>query len=221
MPIKTIHRGVKGGMVPEIIPSTNSNSNFNFNFDSISYNTYAVILILFIIGFIASFNLNIPLIGLLILYFVNIVYTLTLSKDVLNSPKADFSSTVSFLVIAVLVLNIVSSTMMINTLRKLHAIFLKKKDTVKLSDKNRKKLSLYVALWIVSLVSLTFIMAFYFIEPVSEPFFNYMFVDKELSPVVVLAGFVFKIVCIVASLTCASYMMYIADKFYSADRKTL
>jgi hypothetical protein len=215
MPIKSLKRALKGGIGAEIMTTTNT------NFDSITYTTYVVILILFIVAFISSFNLNISLLGVLLLYFVNIVYTLTLSKDVLNSPKSDLSSTVSFLVISVLVLNVVSSTMMINTLRKLHAIFLKKKDTVKLSDKNRKKLSLFVALWIVSLVTLTIVTAFYFIEPISEPFFNYMFTDKELSPTVVLTGFVIKIVCIIMSLVTASYMMYIADKFYSADRKTL
>ena len=215
MPVKSIHRALKGGIGPEIM------TNPNPNFDSITYSTYVVILVLFIIAFISSFNSNISLLGVILLYFVNLIYTLTLSKDVLNSPKADFSSTVSFLVISVLVLNVVSSTMMINTLRKLHAIFLKKKDTVKLSDKNRKKLSLFVALWTISLVTLTIITAFYFIEPVGEPFFNYMFSDKELSPAVVLAGFVVKIACIIISLSSASYMMFIADKFYSADRKTL
>jgi hypothetical protein len=167
MPIKTNYRAAKGGIGPEIISST--------NFDSISYTTYQVILVLFVIAFITSFNLNISLLGVLLLYIVNLIYTLTLSKDVLNSPKSDLSSTVSFLVIAILVLNVVSSTMMINTLRKLHAIFLKKKDTVKLSDKNRKKLSLFVALWIMSLVTLAIITAFYFIEPVGEPFFNYIY----------------------------------------------
>jgi len=215
MPIKPMKHALKGGIGAEIMTSTNT------NFDSITYSTYVVILILFIVAFIASFNLNISLIGLLLLYFVNLIYTLTLSKDVLNSPKSEFSSTISFLVISVLALNVVSSTMMINTLRKLHAIFLKKKDTVKLSDKNRKKLSLFVALWIVSLATLTIIMAFYFIEPVAEPFFNYMFVDKELSPGAVLTGLVVKVLCIIISLVSASYMMFIADKFYSAARKTL
>lgn len=217
MPSKSIHRALKGGIGPGII----TNHNPNPNFDSITYSTYVVILVLFIIAFISSFNSNISLLGVVLLYFVNLIYTLTLSKDVLNSPKADFSLIVLFLVISVLGLNVVSSTMIINTLRKLHAIFLKKKDTVKLSDKNRKKLSLFVALWIISLVSLTIIMAFYFIEPVSEPFFNYMFADKELSPIVVLAGFVVKIACIILSFVSASYMMIIAYNFYSADRKTL
>lgn len=219
MPVKSIHRALKGGIGPEIM--TNINSNSNSNFDSITYSTYVVILVLFIIAFISSFNSNISLLGVILLYFVNLIYTLTLSKDVLNSPKYDLSSMVSFLVISVLVLNVVSSTMMINTLRKLHAIFLKKKDTVKLSDKNRKKLSLFVSLWIISLVSLTIITAFYFIEPVGEPFFNYMFVDKELSPSVILAGIVLKIACIIISFVSASYMMIIAYKFYSADRKTM
>jgi NADH:ubiquinone oxidoreductase subunit 5 (subunit L)/multisubunit Na+/H+ antiporter MnhA subunit len=213
MPIKTNYRAVKGGIGHEIISST--------NFDSISYNTYLVIFVLFIIAFITSFNLNISLLGVLLLYLVNLIYTLTLSKDVLNSPKYDLSSTLSVLIITVLVLNVVSSTIIINTLRKLHAIFLKKKDNVKLSDKNQKKLSLFVALWIMSLVTLTIITAFYFIEPVGEPFFNYMFVDKELSPTVVFTGFIIKIICIIISLSSAIYMMFIANKFYSADRKTM
>jgi hypothetical protein len=214
MPLKSIHRALKvGGIGTGIIPGS--------NFDSINYISYIVIFILFILSIVSIYNTKVSLLGILLLYLVNIVYSIILSKDVLASPKSNHSSIISFIIIAILVLNIVSSTMIIDTLRKLHTTYLKNKETLKLSDKNRNKLSLYIALWILSLITIIIITAFFFIEPIGELFFNYMFIDKELSPTMIFAGFIIKIICIVISLSSASYMMYIADKFYTADKKTL
>ena len=211
MPSKSIHW--VGGIGPAIIPET--------NFNSINYISYLVIFILFILSIVSAYNVKVSLLGILLLYLVNIVYSIVLSKDVINSPKSNHSSIISFIIISILVLNVISSTMIIDTLRKLHATYLKNKETLKLSDKNRNKLSLYVALWIISLIAITIIAAFYFIEPINEVFFNYMFINKELSPIMIFTGFLIKMTCIILSLSSAGYMMYIADKFYSADKKTL
>ena len=62
---------------------------------------------------------------------------------------------------------------------------------------------------------------FYFIEPVSRPFYDYKFIGQELSPIFMFLGFAIKIVFSLASLGISGYMVYLAKTFADIKSKTL
>ena len=111
--------------------------------------------------------------------------------------------------------------MIMLTLRKLHSTYLNNNETVELSDKSRNLISLYLTLWLGTIVMVWVLFAFYFIEPLSEPFFDYQFVGKPLSPLFMFLGFIIKVVFSTASLGISGYMVYLAKMFSDVKLKTL
>jgi len=107
------------------------------------------------------------------------------------------------------------------TFRKLHATYLVNNEKIELSDKSRNLISLYLTLWIMTIIMIWILFAFYFIEPLSEPFFNYQFIGQELSPLFMLLGFIIKIAFSLSSLGISGYMVYLAKMFSDVKLKTL
>jgi hypothetical protein len=204
--LKHIAQKMTGGALPE---------------DCLSYLSYLAIFVVFMMAGATIYNNSTSLLGVLLLYLSNVVYSILFAKDVMSSEKANVSGLIAFVFIATLLLNLVSSTMIILTFRKLHATYLKNNETIDLSDKSRNLISLYLTLWIATIIMLWVLFAFYFIEPLTEPFFNYKFIGQELSPTFLFIGFIIKTVFSTASLGISGYMVYLAKMFSDVKLKTL
>jgi hypothetical protein len=68
-------------------------------------------------------------------------------------------------------------------------------------------------LWVLS--------AFYFIEPVTRPFFDYNFIGQEINSLFMFVGFFIKVVLSLASLGMSGYMVYLAKLFSDVKSRTL
>ena len=189
--------------------------------DCMSYVSYLATFAVFILAGITVYNKSISLLGVLLLYLVNVVYSILFAKDIFSSEKSNTNGIISIMIIAVLGLNIASSTMIIMTFRKLQVTYLKNNETIQMSDKSRNLISLYLTLWIATIIMVWVLFAFYFIEPITEPFFNYQFIGQELSPVFMFMGFVIKSVFSFGSLGISGYMVYLAKMFSDVKLKTL
>ena len=204
--LKQLAQKMTGGALPE---------------DCLSYLSYFAVFVVFMMAGASIYNNSTSLLGVLLLYLSNVVYSILFAKDILSSEKANVSGVIAFVLMATIILNLVSSTMIILTFRKLHANYLKNNETIELSDKSRNLISLYLTLWIVTIIMLWVLFAFYFIEPLSEPFFNYQFIGQELSPTFMFMGFIIKVGFSTLSLGLSGYMVYLAKMFSDIKTKTL
>jgi len=187
----------------------------------LSYLSYLAIFVVFVMSSVTIYNNSTSLLGVLLLYLTNVIYSILFAKDIVSSEKLNISGPIAFVFIATLILNLVSSTMIILTFRKLHATYLKNNETIDLSDKSRNLISLYLTLWIATIIMLWVLFAFYFIEPLSEPFFNYQFIGQDLSPTFMFMGFIIKAIFSISSLGISGYMVYLAKMFSDVKIKTL
>jgi len=189
--------------------------------DCMSFLTYLSSFAIFILAIISMYHKSTSLLGVLLLYLVNFIYSILFAKDIFSSEKSNTNTVISFMLIAILFLNITSSTIIVMTLRNLHVNYMKNNETIQLSDKSRNLISLYLTLWVSTIVMLWVLFAFYFIEPISEPFFNYMFIGQEFSPLFVFFGLLLKFAFSFLSLGISGYMVYLAKMFSDIKSKGL
>lgn len=189
--------------------------------DCLTFISYVSIFSMFLLSFYYVYHKSAWLLGILLLYLVNIVWSVLFAKDIFASEKANIAPLISLILIAILSMNIVSSTMVMMTLRNLHASFLKKESSIELADKSQKMLKDYLKLWIATIVMTWVLFAFYFIEPASEPFLNYIFVGQTLSPFFMFTGFLIKIVFAVVSVSFSAYMVFLGKTFSDIKTKQL
>jgi hypothetical protein len=183
--------------------------------------SYMATFTIFIISGFAIYTQSTSLLGILLLYLTNAIYSILFLKDLITSEKMNTSDIIAFVFIATISLNIVSPTMVIMTFRKLHANYLKDDSEIKLSDKTRNIISLYLTLWIATIIMLWVLSAFYFIEPVTRPFFDYNFIGQEINSLFMFVGFFIKVVLSLASLGMSGYMVYLAKLFSDVKSRTL
>lgn len=173
--------------------------------------TYFIFFILFVMAFIAIYIRNSALVGITLLYVVNIVYSMILIKDMFLSKKSE--QIITFIISAILVLNAISSTLVVFTFKGLHAKFNQKKETLKLSDKSKKQMSVYFTMFITTIAFIWFLVMFYFGEGGAVNFFNYMFVGKSIPPKLLVLIFILKISICIAGLGLSAYMVFLSDQF--------
>lgn len=172
---------------------------------------YFFLFIVFIIAFIALYIKNSVLIGISLLYIINAIYSIFLIKDVFSSKKAD--QIISFILTAIIIMNAMSSSFIMITLKSLHTKYNKKNETIKLSKNYRKKLSDYFTMFITTIAFTWFLALFYFGEDENENFFNYIFIGKTYSPTFLAMIFIFKICTSLAGLALSAYMIFLAERF--------
>jgi hypothetical protein len=204
--LKLGEKNWKGGELPE---------------DCLSIISYIASFSVFILASVFIYYKATSLLGVLLLYLVNFIYSILVLKDIFTSAKSSTNSLISFVIIATLVLNVTSSTMIIMTFRKLRVTYLKNDESIQLSDKSRNLISVYLTMWIVTTAMIWVLFAFYFIEPIEKPFFNYMFIGQELSPLFMFLGFMIKTVFSLSSLGMSGYMVYLAKTFSDIKSKTI
>jgi len=189
--------------------------------DCLTFVSYISIFSMFLLSFYYVYHKSAWLLGILLLYLVNIVWSVFFAKDIFASEKANIAPLISFALIAILAMNVVSSTMVMMTLRNLHASFLKKESSIELSDKSQKMLKEYLKLWIATIIMTWVLFAFYFVEPASQPFLNYMFIGQTLSPLFMFGGFLIKIVFALTSVGFSAYMVFVGKTFSDIKTKQL
>jgi hypothetical protein len=204
--LKLREKNWKGGELPD---------------DCLSIISYAASFAVFILAMVFIYYKSTSLLGVLLLYLVNFIFSILVLKDLFSSQKSNTNSLISFIIIATVVLNVTSSTIIIITFRKLRVTYLKNDESIKLSDKSRNLISLYLTMWISTIVMLWVLFAFYFIEPITEPFFNYMFIGQEVSPLFMFFGFIIKTSFSLLSLAMSGYMVYLAKTFSDIKSKTI
>jgi hypothetical protein len=177
---------------------------------------YIIFFIVFLMAFIAIYVKNAALIGVLLLYVINIVYSLVLIKDMFTSKKSE--QIITFIITAILVLNAVSSTMVIFTFKSLHERFNKKKETIKLSAKSKKQISDYFTMFIATIAFTWFLAMFYFGDSETANFFDYTFVGKSIPPKLLVVIFILKISTCIAGLGLSAYMVFLSDQFSKLKR---
>jgi hypothetical protein len=187
-------------------------ANFNSEIkNSFPVITYICLFLVFCIAFVAIYIRNSVLIGVTLLYVINLVYSLFLVKDMFSSEKSE--QIITFVITAILAMNAVSSTFVMMTLKNLHANFNKKGDTLKLSKKNRKNLSIYFTMFITTIAFTWFLALFYFGENENANFFDYVFVGKIFSPRTLMIIFILKICVCLAGLGLSGYMVFLGERF--------
>ena len=187
---------------------TNYGQNIKDCFPIISY---VMFFIIYVAAFIALYVRNSALVGIVLLYVINAVYSIFIIKDMFLSKRSE--QIITIIITAIVVLNVVSSTMVMFTLKSLHSKFNKDKETMKLSDKSKKMVSTYFAMFITTIAFTWFLALFYFGESHNTNFFNFIFVGKIIPPKMLVIIFILKICVCGAGLGLSGYMVYLANKF--------
>lgn len=178
--------------------------------------TYIAFFIVYVMAFLAIYIKNAALIGISLLYVINVIYSIFIIKDMFLSKKSE--QIITFILMAILLLNIISSTMVAITFRGIHSKFNKKDDTMKLSDKNKKKMSVYFTMFITTIAFTWFLALFYFGEGENVNFFDYTFIGKSISPKLLVALFILKICVCGAGLGLSAYMVFLGNDFLKLRR---
>ena len=172
---------------------------------------YMIIALIYILGIITIYYNKTVLLGVLVLFLINIVASIFISKDMFVSPKENDIGTM--LLFIPIVLNVVSSTMVGVTLQHLHAKYNKKDEHIKLSKYYSRLISKYFTMFIISIVFSGLLLWFYFTEPSDLPYFDYHFTGAGIDPNTMITKFILKILLIPINLGLSSYMVYGAHQF--------
>jgi hypothetical protein len=172
---------------------------------------YFMFFIIYVAAFIALYVRNSALVGIVLLYVINIVYSIFIIKDMFLSKKSEQIITV--IIFAILILNSISSTILMFTLKTLHSKFNKDQETMKLSDKSKKMVSNYFTMFITTIAFTWFLALFYFGESHNTNFFDFIFVGKTFPPKILMIIFILKICVCGAGLGLSGYMVFLANKF--------
>jgi hypothetical protein len=189
--------------------------------DCLSLITYMTLFAVFVLSMYTIYMPTISLFGVVLLYIINLIFSVVLTKDVSFSSKSVFSPFIVYIIIAVLGLNIASSTMIMLALYKINRDYAKREKKMELSEKARNTLSIYVALWIATIVIVWVLSIFYYVEPTFLPYFSFEFMDKELNPLFVLFGFLVKTASSAMALAASGYMVYLANLFFDVKTKVM
>ena len=185
------------------------------------YITYFMVYLSFIVSFYCVYKKSVYLLGVLLLYLTNIIYSILLTKDLFESPKKNTDQVITMIIFSIIVLNAVSSTIVISTIRAIHLNYSKKDEQIQISKKTRALLSVYIAMFITTIIILFFLSIFYFIEPLDVRFFNYNFNGKTISPYLLLISFIIKILTSMTAVGLSGYMIFASTVFSNTKIKSI
>uniref|UniRef100_A0A6C0D5Q2 Uncharacterized protein n=1 Tax=viral metagenome TaxID=1070528 RepID=A0A6C0D5Q2_9ZZZZ len=172
---------------------------------------YIIFAIIYVAAFIALYVRNSALVGIVLLYVINIVYSIFIIKDMFLSKKSE--QVITIIITSIIILNAVSSTMVVFTLKTLHSKFNKEKETMKLSNESKKIISIYFTMFITTIAFTWFLALFYFGESHNTIFFDYIFIGKIIPPRMLMIIFILKICLCGAGLGLSGYMVFLSDRF--------
>ena len=181
--------------------------------------SYTLFIVVYIMSFICIYKRNVVLLGVMLLYIINIIYSVFLIKDMFLWKKSE--QIITFIISAILVLNMASSSLIIMTLRTLHAKYSKNNETIKLSPQNRARISKYFTMFICTIVFVWVLAMYYFVEGESVEYFSFVFIGQNASPSMLVTKFLMKIALSITSLGLSGYMVYLANKLSKLRRSQL
>jgi len=189
--------------------------------DCLRYITYAAVYISFVIAFYCVYKKQVYLLGVILLYLTNVVYSVLVTKDLLESPKKNTHQIITMIIFSIIVLNIVSSTIVVSTIHSLHLNYSKNDEQIQVAKKTRIMLSVYIAMFIATIVILFVLSAFYFVEPPDVAFFDYNFNGRTVTPFFLIIAFIVKIISSMAALALSGYMVVASTVFSNIKTKTI
>jgi hypothetical protein len=165
---------------------------------------YIIFFTIYIIAIVCIFLKNVQLIGYGLLYAINILATIYLVKD-LHSKIAN-NVPLFVAIIIILILNIVSSSLLIVSISRIYK-YSKNDEKLVLSYENKNKIDLYRDLFISVLAFLWVVLVYIFIEP--KPSFNIGNVfNKDLKMGIIEF---FKLIVFAYPLAMSPYLVYHAN----------
>jgi len=170
-------------------------------------------------SFVCIYKRNVALLGVVLLYVINIIYSVFLIKDMFLWTKSE--QIITFIISAILILNLASSSLIIMTFRTLHAKYNKNNETIKLSPQNTDRISQYFTMFICTIVFVWVLAMYYFVEGENVEYFSFAFIGQNVSPAMLMTKFLMKISLCITSLGLSSYMVYLADKLSKLRRSQL
>lgn len=175
-----------------------------------SYSFYIFFIIIYIISFSALYKKNSEIIGILLLYFINIIASIFCAKDLydfLNTNNPQF-----FIILALIFcFNIVASTLFLTAIMRIYS-FSKNKDSDELivSKKNRKMIQRFKAFFISIIVVLWVFLFLLFFLPKDQSIIN---LDKIFNMFEM-----FKILLVLYPLAVSCYLIYSSNKLMLLTR---
>jgi len=178
--------------------------------DKCSYSFYIFFIIIYIISFSALYNKNSEVIGILLLFFINIIASIFCGKDLYdflnnNNPQ------ILLILSIIFCFNIVASTLFLTAIMRIYT-FTKNKGSDKLivSKKNRKMIERFKSLFISVIVVLWVFLFLLFILPKDQPIIN---LDKIFNTFEI-----FKILLVLYPLAVSCYLIYSSNKLMLITR---
>ena len=181
--------------------------------------SYALFIVVYIMSFICIYKRNVALLGVMLLYIINIIYSVFLMKDMFLWTKSE--QIITFIISAILLLNLVSSSLIVMTLRTLHAKYNKNGETIKLAPQNQARISQFFTMFICTIVFVWVLAIYYFVEGEGVEYFSFVFIGQNASPGMLVAKFLMKISLSITSLGLSGYMVYLANKLSKLRRSQL
>jgi len=181
--------------------------------DCLPFIRYVIFFTIFVISFVCIFIRNLEVIGFGMMYAINIIMSIFLSSDLLGSLRKTDPGV--FIIAAMLLMNFIAFTMIIVTLAHLHLKYSKKDEKIYLSNENKYKMYVFKVLFITVLTILGVLSAFFFAEDPSRSFFDYLFTEGKINPIVKFIIFISKIILSFAGLGIASYNVYLSKTLMS------
>lgn len=172
---------------------------------------YMIIAFVYMLSFISIYYHKTVLLGVLVLFLINVVASIFIVKDMFVSPKVNDPGTI--LLFIPIVLNVVSSTMVGVTLLSLHDKYNKKDEHIKLSKHYSEVISKYFAMFIATIVFGGLLIWFYFSENVERPYFDYQFTGMGVNPKWMVLKFILKLLLVPINLGLSGYMVFGAHQF--------
>ena len=181
--------------------------------------SYVLFIVVYIMSFVCIYKRNVALLGVMLLYIINIIYSVFLMKDMFLWTKSE--QIITFIITAILLLNLVSSSLIIMTLRTLHAKYNKNGETIKLAPQNQARISQFFTMFICTIVFVWVLAIYYFVEGEGVEYFSFVFIGQNASPGMLVAKFLMKISLSITSLGLSGYMVYLANKLSKLRRSQL
>jgi len=140
---------------------------------------YLIFFIIFLIGFFCMFIKNIELIGIGIVFAINIINSYFLGIDILNHPSVERGDITFMVIIYIsLIFLFVSSILIMITLKDLHATYSKMGSKIKMSAENKKKYNQYKLIFMICIIFIGVLSLIYFLQPSEYDFFRIIYGNK-------------------------------------------
>lgn len=175
-----------------------------------NYSFYIFFIIIYIISFSALYKKNSEVIGILLLFFINIIASVFSAKDLYEYVN-NSNPQILLILSIIFCFNIVASTLFLTAIMRIYT-FSKNKDSDKLivSNTNRKMIQRFKSLFISVIVVLWVFLFLLFFLPKDQPIIN---LDKIFN-----IFEIFKIMLVLYPLAVSCYLIYSSNKLMLLTR---